>query len=107
MAIAKVMLTCSTCGEQFERRRERANRAEADAYIEWALENIKECPSCWRKQRDAADTNRPAILPAGARWNGTIYQYGKRMAVYLDGVKTEITAEQAAELEAYKKGEKL
>lgn len=53
MAIAKITVTCSECGAEFEHRQTRRNRREADQYEAWAAKNITICPDCLRKIRAA------------------------------------------------------
>lgn len=50
MAIAKVELICRCCGETFTLRKERRNWEEAQSFIEWAKENVGECPECRAKR---------------------------------------------------------
>lgn len=46
MALAKIICTCKTCGSEFEIRKAKRNRAEADSFKAWAIENITECREC-------------------------------------------------------------
>ena len=46
MALAKVLCTCKICGNEFEIRKAKRNRAEADDFKAWAIENITECREC-------------------------------------------------------------
>lgn len=55
MAIASVTIKCSKCGKEFEHRRKRYNRSDANDYEAWAAENITLCPDCYRKQKRAAE----------------------------------------------------
>lgn len=48
----------------------------------------------------AAEPTVPALIK-GKRWNGKVYGKSGNHSIYLDSVKTIITDEQAAELEAY------
>ena len=54
MAIARISITCDTCGKVFEHRHESHNRHEANSYEDWAKANITTCPECKRKA-SAAD----------------------------------------------------
>lgn len=55
MAIAKIEITCSTCGKTFEHRKECHSRREADSYESWATAHITTCPECSRKERQERD----------------------------------------------------
>lgn len=46
MAIVKIICTCKNCGSEFEIRKAKRNRAEADSFKAWAIENITECREC-------------------------------------------------------------
>lgn len=50
MAIAKITITCTTCGKVFEHRKECHTRKEADSYESWAADHIDTCPECHAKQ---------------------------------------------------------
>lgn len=54
MAIAKANCVCKTCGDTFEARAEKYNRREADAWENWAVTHIDECPECRRKRLEEA-----------------------------------------------------
>ena len=53
MAKASVIITCTTCGKEFRHEAIRANRREADSYVEWAKDHITTCPDCYRAQQTA------------------------------------------------------
>lgn len=53
MAIAKIEITCTKCGNTFVHRKECFNRREADSYESWAVNHIDTCPDCYRKQKAA------------------------------------------------------
>lgn len=48
MAMVKIKINCECCGNEFEHRKQCCNSSAAADYKEWALENIKICPKCWR-----------------------------------------------------------
>lgn len=49
MAVAKVILKCKYCGEEFAYRKDCMNRKIADSTEEWAKANVDECPECYKK----------------------------------------------------------
>ena len=52
MAIARLNIKCTECGEDIEIRRNCFNRKEADNYEVWAAQNIKLCNKCrFEKQK--------------------------------------------------------
>ena len=53
MARAIANCTCSVCGAKFERVEFKSNRAQADAWKEWAEEHFTICPECYQKQQMA------------------------------------------------------
>ena len=53
MARAIANCTCSVCGAKFERVEFKNNRAQADAWKEWAEEHFTICPECYQKQQMA------------------------------------------------------
>lgn len=55
MAKAKVTLTCSRCGSEFEWTKSCKSRKEADSAEEWALANVLVCPDCWKKAKQAKE----------------------------------------------------
>lgn len=57
MAIARVTLTCSKCGKQFEVTAKKRNRRECDSFEAWAADNIDTCPDC-RKKEYAAEKEK-------------------------------------------------
>lgn len=57
MPIARVRLVCRKCGTEFEHGKMCANKADAENYEAWAVENITLCVNCHlkmlQKKRDA------------------------------------------------------
>lgn len=53
MARAIANCTCSVCGSKFERVEFKSNRAQADAWKEWAEEHFTTCQECYQKQQMA------------------------------------------------------
>lgn len=50
MAIARITLTCSKCGKEFEVTAKKRNRRECDSFEAWAANNIDICPDCRKKE---------------------------------------------------------
>lgn len=46
MPYANITLTCQTCGKEFKHRHQCMKSRDVDSYIEWAKENVTECPEC-------------------------------------------------------------
>lgn len=57
MPYAKITLTCSTCGNEFEHRHKCYKSRDIDSYIDWAKSNITTCPECYAKLAREADKN--------------------------------------------------
>lgn len=55
MAKASIVITCSDCGKEFTHTKNCTNRAHAESYTEWAKDNIKVCPSCYRKMQESIE----------------------------------------------------
>lgn len=55
MAKASIVITCEDCGKEFTHTKDCINRERAESYKEWAKDNIKMCPSCYRKMLEAAE----------------------------------------------------
>lgn len=53
MARVKLTLTCSCCGQHFERIHFCNNSRDAAAYEEWAKENLDTCPGCYAAKKSA------------------------------------------------------
>lgn len=53
MAVGVASCTCERCGARFEKRATRANRREADSWVEWAEKNITVCDECLYTERKA------------------------------------------------------
>ena len=51
MARATATCTCSKCGAKFEKYTTKANRREADNWVEWAERTFNLCPDCEREER--------------------------------------------------------
>ena len=57
MPYAKITLTCSTCGNDFEHRHKCSKSRDIDSYIDWAKSNITTCPECYAKMTREAEKN--------------------------------------------------
>lgn len=63
MALAKITITCTECGREFDHRKQVRNTTEAEKYEAWAAENVTMCPECYRKQMQAdKDANNAAAV---------------------------------------------
>lgn len=49
MAMARVTITCSRCGKEFEIKKKCWNRNDANSFVEWAENNIDLCRDCERE----------------------------------------------------------
>ena len=47
MPYANITLTCSCCGNKFNHRHKCLKSGDVESYVEWAKENITECPECY------------------------------------------------------------
>lgn len=80
MAIARVTIKCSVCGDTFEKTAIKINRREADKWESWAKNAIDMCPSCYAKKLAELDQQRPLtmvltvspydIRPVKISWSG-------------------------------------
>ena len=61
MAKATAHCRCEICGSEFEKTATKANRRDADSWVEWAEENYTVCPSCWGKQKQQEEKNAGLI----------------------------------------------
>lgn len=51
MPYANITLTCSCCGNKFNHRHNCLKSSDVESYVEWAKENITECPECRAKEK--------------------------------------------------------
>lgn len=51
MAKATATCTCIKCSNTFYRYATKANRREADSWVQWAEANINLCPDCYNAER--------------------------------------------------------
>lgn len=54
MAKATITCRCKICGKTFEHTKDCYNRADANAYEQWAEQNITVCPACYAASKKAA-----------------------------------------------------
>ena len=67
MAIVKIELKCAKCGNTFTHRHECYNRAAAESYQEWAINNIDTCPECYHaEKRETEKAERAEAVAAAA-----------------------------------------
>lgn len=64
MAIARFTLTCPTCGQEFEVRKQCTNRKAADSYEDWAKAYPYDCPECYKKAKKADAEAKAAKVTA-------------------------------------------
>ena len=62
MAKAIAVCVCEKCGQTFEKKVVKRNRAEADKWEEWASEHITLCPECYIKELDREEQAKPLTL---------------------------------------------
>lgn len=77
MAVGVARCTCERCGARFEKRATRANRREADSWVEWAEENITVCPDCYRAEKIAkaeAEIEKATVEIGLAELEGSVKQ---------------------------------
>ena len=55
MAKAEVKIVCECCGQEFTKTATKGNRADANAWEEWAKANITLCPKCYKKSQEIKD----------------------------------------------------
>ena len=58
MAKATVTCRCKICGKTFEHTKDCYNRADANAYEQWAAQNINVCPACYAASKKAATRSK-------------------------------------------------
>ena len=54
MAKARITCRCEICGKTFEHTKDCYNRMDANAYEQWAAQNITVCPACYAASKKAA-----------------------------------------------------
>lgn len=77
MAKATATCTCKFCGNTFIRTTTRANRRDADSWVEWAKANFDVCNACYAKQ--AAEKEKAKGLIAKVRLGDP---YNEKMDVF-------------------------
>ena len=50
MAQTKLHLTCTLCGSRFVQVKQFSKRRDAQSYEDWAKENLKLCPDCFKNR---------------------------------------------------------
>lgn len=63
MAKARAICKCEKCGAEFVREKICRNRAEADNFEKWAVENFTLCGACWKKEQDEKAAAKDAEFP--------------------------------------------
>lgn len=108
MAVAKIEVTCKTCGCTFNHRKECRNRREADSYESWAAANIDTCPECLRKQhaeRQAATV--AAVLEKYGFQLPELTGASDKQIAYAQSVRERYLAENISRIEGYHKVQQL
>lgn len=105
MAIAKVTLTCSTCGKDFEHRKDCWNRRDADSYEEWAKSHIDTCPECYKKHIASEKAERlSAVLEECGYQLPTLTGVSDKQTAYADTVRTRYLADSLDKIRQYHEG---
>lgn len=108
MAIAKIEITCTECGNTFTHRKECRNRTEADNYEAWASSHITTCPECSRKQYKA---RMASALQAKLDELGfvlpTIEGASEKQVAYAMSVRERYLADNLSRVEGYHKVQQL
>ena len=68
MSIAKIILTCSSCGKTFEARSTQRNTAAARSWEAWAREHMDVCPGCFAREKRERELEE--IRAAAMEWMG-------------------------------------
>ena len=85
MAMARVTITCSRCGKEFEIKKKCYNRSDANSFETWAEQHIDMCSDCEREleyQQAAEETKDLPTLEGSEkqiRWATVIRaEFGKK-----------------------------
>lgn len=65
MPYANIALTCQTCGKEFKHRHQCMKSRDVDSYIDWAKENVTECPECHaqsKRNTEAAKMHNDSVV---------------------------------------------
>lgn len=68
MSIARIPLTCRSCGKAFEARSTQRNTAEARSWEAWAREHMDTCPECYAREKREKELE--AIKARALEWMG-------------------------------------
>lgn len=105
MAIAKIEITCTSCGCTFTHRNECYNRREADSYEAWASTHISECPSCARERRKAEASRKLADkLSELGRVLPMIEGVSDKQIAYAEAVREQYLAARLDDVTLYHEG---
>lgn len=108
MAIAKIEITCTKCGNTFIHRKECWNRREADSYESWAISNIDTCPECYRKQKaDHKAANLAAALEKFGFQLPELTGASDKQIAYAVSVRERYLADNISRIEGYHKVQQL
>lgn len=68
MSIAKITLTCCSCGKAFEARSTQRNSDAARSWEAWAREHMDTCPECYARAKREKEIE--AIKARAMEWMG-------------------------------------
>ena len=104
-----IEVVCSECGHAFRKEIHRKDFAKpiTENFIQWVKAQKHVCPDCYYEKKEASEAqeakvkgySRPAFLDS--TWNGKIYGHGLQKSIYLQGIKVDLTPEQANEVAYY------
>lgn len=102
MAIAKLDLVCTECGEAFVHRKECWNRRDADSYEIWARNNVTLCPACARKEREAQKrADAMAMLEKYGATLPAIEGVSDKQVAYAEALRVKHLIDKSHEVKAY------
>lgn len=68
MSIAKIPLTCRSCGKAFEARSVQRNASAARSWEAWAREHMDTCPECYAREKREKELE--AVKAKALEWMG-------------------------------------
>jgi hypothetical protein len=102
MAIASVKITCTTCGKDFEHRKECHNRTEANEYESWAVNHIDTCPACHAKRKASEEAERlSAVLSQFGRQLPDITGVSDKQTAYAAKVRSRYLSDNLKSVNQY------
>ena len=107
MAQGKAICTCKKCGAKFVRIKECHNRAEADSFEAWAIENCDLCNDCYKEEKNglrAAENakNEQEYENAKEQYNlPTITGVSEKQTRYADSLRKRFVTKYHSLLDKY------